>query len=224
VVELPQTRAVAILTRAPDREGKTRLFSALGLAPDAALRAALLLDTIDACRGVAARLVIAVEPPDAWGAVQRLVADDVALMPQPDGDLGARMHGVIDTLLEDGASAVAVIGSDLPELTAEHLSQAFTLLDRDPDAIALGPADDGGYYLIAMCRPAPVFEGIDWGTDRVLAQTRLAAARCQRPTVLVGTLGDVDTPADLRRVCANAPRSRTAAWARAASLGDPPDR
>lgn len=220
MVDLPQTRAVAILTRAPDGPGKTRLFAALRTPPDAALRSALLLDTFDACRAIAARRVIAVAPPEACGRVHRLVGEDVHLMPQPDGDLGARMRGVIETLLADGATAVAVIGSDLPELTADHLSQAFVALDRDPGAIVLGPAEDGGYYLIAMRRPAPVFEGIDWGSDRVLAQTRVAAARAQRSVVLLGTLADVDTVADLRRVRERLPRSRTAGWVRGAGLTD----
>jgi uncharacterized protein len=218
VVELSQARAVAVLTRAPDSGGKTRLFAALGSAPDAALLTALLLDTLDAVSRVAARLVIAVEPPEACAAVQQLVGTSRHVMPQPAGDLGARMHGVIGTLLADGMSAVALVGSDLPELTADLITRAFDALDRDPGAIVLGPAADGGYYLIAVGRPAAVFEGIEWGTDRVLAHTRHAAVRCGRPVVLLEPLSDVDTVADLRRVGARMPHSRTAGWARRAGV------
>ena len=217
-MELPQTRAVAILTRAPDSAGKTRLFAALGRVPDATLLSALLLDTLDACRGTAARCVVAVEPPESSAAVHRLVGEDVELMPQPGGDLGARMSGVMEALLVEGATAVALIGSDLPELTADLLSRAFDALHRDPDAVVLGPAEDGGYYLIAVRRPAAIFDGIEWGSDRVLAQTRLAAARCRRPVVLLDALADVDTVADLRRVCERVPLSRTAVWARGAGI------
>jgi uncharacterized protein len=220
VVELSQARAVAILTRAPGSGGKTRLFTALGSAPDAALLSALLLDTLDAVGSVAARRVIAVEPPEACAAVQQLVGAGLQVMAQPVGDLGARMHGVIGTLLADGMSAVALVGSDLPELTADLLTRAFDVLERDPSAIVLGPAEDGGYYLIAVGRPAAIFEDIEWGSARVLAHTRRAAARCGRPVVLLDPLSDVDTVADLRRVCARVPRSRTAAWARGAGVLD----
>jgi uncharacterized protein len=218
VVELSQARAVAILTRAPDSGGKTRLFRALGSAPDAALLSALLLDTLDAVRSVAARRVIAVEPPEACAAVQQLVGAGLHVMPQPAGDLGARMHGVIGTLLADGMTSVALVGSDLPELTADLLTRAFDALVRDPAAIVLGPAGDGGYYLIAVGRPAAVFEGIEWGTDRVLEHTHRAAERCGRPVVLLDPLSDVDTVADLRRVGARVPHSRTAGWVRRAGI------
>jgi uncharacterized protein len=220
VVELSQARAVAILTRAPASAGKSRLFAALGSAPDPALLSALLLDTLDAIAGVDWRRVIAVEPADACASVRDLTGGGIDIMPQPPGDLGARMDAVIRSLLDGGATSVALIGSDLPELTAHRIVQAFDALERDPAAIVLGPAEDGGYYLIAVRQPAGVFDGIAWGTDRVLAQTRRAAAHASRPVVLLDPIADVDTESDLRRVMLTAPGSRTATWARGAGIAE----
>ena len=213
-MELSQARAVAVLTRAPSRGGKTRLFEALGSGPDSTLLAAMLLDTLDAVRRVDARLIVAVEPAAACAAVQKLVGAGVTVVPQPAGDLGVRMARTMRSLLDDGATAVVLVGSDLPELTAQHVTLAFDALARDPAAVVLGPTLDGGYYLIAFSAPAAVFDSIAWGTSEALAQTVRAVERCSRPVVLLEPMGDVDTPDDLRRVARSRPGSRTAAWAR----------
>jgi rSAM/selenodomain-associated transferase 1 len=214
-VDVSQARAVAILTRAPASGGKRRLFAALGCSPDESLLSALLLDTIDGLAGVDATCVIAVEPPDARGELRALVPDRFELLPQPDGDLGQRMQSLMVLLFERGARAVVLIGSDLPEMTVEYVEAAFTALDREPEAIVIGPAADGGYCLIAATRAVDVFDGIEWSSERVLAQTQAAATRCSRPTLLLPLLGDVDTPEDLRRVLRRTPATRTALWARA---------
>lgn len=208
MVALAHEDVVAILTRAPDSGGKSRLFAALGRPCDPALLRALLLDTIDGVKGAGARVVIAVTPAGA---------DDPAFQPldvidQPDGDLGARMRGVMRQLFAGGARRVALVGSDLPSITAAPVREAFRLLDADPGALVLGPAPDGGYYLIAAAHVPPIFDGIAWGGGAVLQQTRDAAHRAGVPVHLVAAVGDVDTVADLQRLAAT---SRAAAWARA---------
>jgi len=130
---------------------------------------------------------------------------------QPDGDLGERMRGTMAQLLDAGARAVVLVGSDLPSITTTPVRAAFDLLARDRDALVLGPALDGGYYLIAATCVPPVFEGIEWGCQQVLEQTRAAAAHAGMRVHLVDTMADVDTVDDLRRVAAS---SRTAAWLR----------
>jgi rSAM/selenodomain-associated transferase 1 len=140
---------------------------------------------------------------------------DTGVMPQPDGDLGDRMRGVMEAAFTAGANRVALIGSDLPEISAAHLSSAFEMLNADPSALVLGPAHDGGYYLLAASRVPPVFSGIAWGGPDVLEQTRTRATGLGWAVGLLPALGDVDDVADLRRVCRTCPRSRTAAWARA---------
>jgi glycosyltransferase A (GT-A) superfamily protein (DUF2064 family) len=139
---------------------------------------------------------------------------DARVMPQPDGDLGDRMRGVMEAVFATGAPRVALIGSDLPEMSAAHISSAFATLDADPSALVLGPAHDGGYYLLAASRVPPVFSGIAWGSADVRDQTQVKATESGWAVKLLPALGDVDDVADLRRVRDTCPRSRTAAWAR----------
>jgi len=198
----------AILTRAPSAGGKSRLFGALGLPPDPALLEALLLDTLDAARLPGVARVIAVEPAAACDEVRAIVPAGVDVIPQVPGTLGDRMAALMRALFERGAPAVALLGSDLPDLQPRILATAFDLLVDDPSTLVLGPAVDGGYYLIAATATPNVFDGVEWGSDRVLTQT-LAAAQAQRLRVaLLERLRDVDTPADLQAVSAR----RTAAW------------
>ncbi len=215
MVDVGKTDTVAVLTRAPSAGGKTRLFAALGRAPDEDLLAALLLDTLDALSKLDTRIVVAVTPAAACDGVRRLVAPlerdtrPIEVIAQPEGDLGQRMRGTMARLLEEGAPAVAIVGSDLPSLTGVPVRAAFDRLRRDPHALVLGPALDGGYYLIAATRVPPVFDGIAWGGSDVLDRTRAAAERAGWPIRFVETLRDVDSPEDLRHVSRS---SRTMAW------------
>jgi glycosyltransferase A (GT-A) superfamily protein (DUF2064 family) len=136
-------------------------------------------------------------------------------MPQPDGDLGDRMRGAMAELFARGAPAVAVIGSDLPHLTPPTILEAFSALARDPDALVLGPAADGGYYLIAARRVPDVFADIEWGSARARAQTEQAAVNDGFTVHHLATMADVDSADDLRRACATGQGRRTAAWVRA---------
>lgn len=217
MVDVAHADVVAVLTRAPAAGGKSRLFAELGLAPDAALLEALLLDTIDGAAGGGARLVVAVTPPDAVPGVRRLVRADVVA--QPAGDLGERMRGTMAALFAAGAARVALIGSDLPGMTPSRIAGAFAALDRDPGGLVLGPALDGGYYLIAAGRVPPVFTAIRWGGPTVLEETRAAAARAGLRVHEVEALADVDTVADLRQLTSGAPRTR--AWLRSVPPGRP---
>jgi uncharacterized protein len=210
MVDVEDAAVAAILTRAPSAGGKRRLFRALGRTPDPALLASLLLDTLDGTRVPGVARVIAVEPAGACDEIRALVPRDVHVMPQVTGTLGDRMAAVMGDLFAGGAAAVALIGSDLPQMTPDVIAGAFAALTAQPDALVLGPAFDGGYYLIAATGVPAVFEGIDWGTDRVLEQTLAAAARRERRVELLGAMADVDTVADLRAVSGG----RTAEWCR----------
>ena len=106
-----------------------------------------------------------------------------------------------------------LIGSDLPTLPSSHLSAAFEALEAGADLV-LGPADDGGYYLIGMSRPTPaVFEGIAWGSARVLQATRAAAAAPGLRVHEIAPWYDVDTAEDLARVASGRePAPHTRRW------------
>ena len=205
MVELAGAAVVAILTRAPSSGGKRRLFAALGRAPDPALLTALLLDTLDATAVAGVHRAIVVEPPAACDEV-RALAPGVDVRPQVAGTLGDRMRDAMADFFQAGARAVAIVGSDLPDLPATVISEAFEVLTTDPGALVLGPARDGGYYLIAASSVPDVFEGIAWGTSRVLEQTIASATDHGVRVRLLRYFSDVDLPADLENV--RATRSR----------------
>ena len=211
MVDAPDAPVVAVLTRAPSSGGKTRLFKSLGIPSDPTLLTALLLDTIDGAAAPGARRVVAVTPPEGCDEVRRIVGD-VEVMPQPDGDLGARMRAIMAALFDRGAPAVALIGSDLPHVTPAVVSEAFACVARDPDALVLGPATDGGYYLIAARRVPDVFSTIDWGSARVCDQTEEAAAGDGFRVHRLQAMSDVDGVDDLRRAGSSGHARRTAAW------------
>ncbi len=113
------------------------------------------------------------------------------LVPQAGADLGARLAAAFDHLLEPPAARAVVIGSDSPDLPVSHLARAFQKLKhRD---VVLGPAADGGYYLVGLRAPAPsLFAGIPWGTRTVLADTVDAIARAGLSLSLLPLWYDVD--------------------------------
>ncbi len=134
------------------------------------------------------------EPPDArW---RRWLGEGWNLKAQREGDLGERMAAALHDGLSEGYGAAICIGTDAPALTAGHLREACRALRRS-DAV-VGPAADGGYYLIGLKTPAPaLFEGIAWSTGSVLAQTRAAALRARLSLTEIRPLSDLDTAPDL---------------------------
>ncbi len=133
------------------------------------------------------------------------------LTPQADGHLGARMRAAFDDVFARGFERVVLIGSDLPTLPPEHITLAMTALARAP--IVLGPADDGGYYLIGLRELYPeLFDEVSWGSRDVLAQTLTRAERAGVTVELISAWHDVDTSDDLQRVSASSRARHTRAW------------
>jgi rSAM/selenodomain-associated transferase 1 len=214
MVDAAEQIVVAILTRAPSAGGKTRLFEQLGLPADHVLLTALLLDTIDAILPAGIPLVVCVTPAAAVDEVRALVPPGVGVIAQGEGDLGARMHRAFDDLFARGARGVVLVGSDLPGLSPAVILSAGETLRSRPGCVVLGPAEDGGYYLIgATVTPDALFTGIEWSTANVLARTEAIARHAGLETVRLTTGRDVDSMADLAGVPASAVRTR--AWLRA---------
>jgi len=214
MVDARDAPVLAVLTRAPSTGGKTRLFRALGIAPDPALLTALLLDTLDGAAAAGVRRVVAVTPPSACAELRALVGD-AEVVAQPEGDLGARMRETMAALLARGAPAVVMIGSDLPHISAALIVDACARVMTDPDALVLGPATDGGYYLIAARRVPDVFSDVAWGSPQVLAQTERAAVADGLRVRYLPPTHDVDTPDDLQSAVGSGRAPRTAAWCQA---------
>src|SRR5205814_3062320 len=109
------------------------------------------------------------EPVDSIAEMRGLVGDGARLFPQQGDTLGDRMRNAFGHLFAAGYSSVVMIGSDLPSLPTSHLAQAFQYLRDRPDALVIGPASDGGYYMIGLHRLCPaLFTPIPWSTADVL--------------------------------------------------------
>jgi rSAM/selenodomain-associated transferase 1 len=123
------------------------------------------------------------------------------LIPQSGSDLGDRLHRLSAILLERGHPAAILIDSDTPTLPTAYLVDAVTRLTDEATELVLGPAEDGGYYLIGLRRPCrALFDGIPWSGPAVLNETlRRASAKGLRVSMLPSWF-DVDMPDDLIRL------------------------
>jgi rSAM/selenodomain-associated transferase 1 len=197
---------VVVFARAPELgRVKTRLAATLGdveaLAVYRELGARVMraIDPRDAGPrgyGMPWRVVIACTPDGGAEAVRAWLGDRWPVRPQGTGDLGVRMATALADRFVAGADRVVVIGTDCPDVDAGVLADAFTRL-HDHDAV-LGPASDGGYYLIGMRRPLPaLFAGVPWSSPDTLRVTLARAAEHAVSVALLHELHDVDTAADL---------------------------
>ncbi|HEY7472648.1 MAG TPA: TIGR04282 family arsenosugar biosynthesis glycosyltransferase [Gemmatimonadota bacterium] len=193
----PPRPEVAIFAKAPaPGRVKTRLTPALRPDEAADLYRALLLDTMDVVESTGARVTIAFTPASARRPLERLLGGRRRLMVQPPGDLGARIEGVLGQLRENGARRALVVGSDCPGLTPDRIREAWKALETVP--AVLGPALDGGFYLLGLARPEPgLLDGIPWSTDQVLACTRARLRERRLPVRELPAERDLDTPRDL---------------------------
>lgn len=115
---------------------------------------------------------------------------------QKGADLGERMLNAFQDSFENGAEKMVIIGSDCPEITTELIDSAFENLDRYD--VVLGPAKDGGYYLLGMKCPLPMlFRNKEWGTDTVFADTVLDLIDMGLTHFRLKELSDLDTIYDL---------------------------
>jgi uncharacterized protein len=189
-----------VFTRYPiPGKTKTRLIPALGAAGAANLHCQMTEHTLAQVRQLQADGV-AIEVHYAGAEFDRDLADwlgaDLVYRSQGDGDLGDRMALAIKTAVDAGYERVIIIGTDCPGLSADILQLAFQQL-RDRDVV-LGPAIDGGYYLIGMQRFIPeLFVGIDWGTSAVRQQTIEIATKLGLSMGDLPLLADIDRPEDL---------------------------
>ena len=193
------TRRCLVVFTKPSRPGfvKTRLLGELTAERAAHLHAVMLRDLLGRMEAgdFQTRLAWAVGPQE------RLPSSTVGGIRQTGEDLGERLYSGLREMSAE-FDLVAAVGSDHPDLPAAIVEEGFEKLAAGCDVV-LGPATDGGYYLIGVTRRSihrEMFSDIDWSTDRVLQQT---LDRCQRLGVRVEeliSLQDVDTPGDLRQL------------------------
>ncbi|SMP41835.1 hypothetical protein SAMN06295888_10213 [Desulfonatronum zhilinae] len=180
---------------------KTRLVATLGAENAAALYRCFVQDvlrTVDALEG---RVLLSIAPWDMRADFAAWLGSERWFQPQVGPDLGARMDDAFFRAFEAGHDRVVLIGSDLPDLPGSLLVEAFRILDRRE--VVLGPARDGGFYLLGWARRAfrpGLFTTVPWSTPRVLAECRAALLRSGLEPRLLGPWSDVDDEAGLRQL------------------------
>lgn len=191
---------LVIFTRFPEpHKAKTRLIPALGPEGAAQLHGELTRHTLARVRELAEGFPVSVEVRFEGGDAEKMAitfGDRFPYRPQGTGDLGCRMDRAFAEAFREGAERTVIIGTDCPEVTPELIRESFERLATCE--LVLGPANDGGYYLIGLRRPAPqLFTDISWGSQRVLEETLRRANGLFLEVSLLTTLSDVDRPEDL---------------------------
>jgi uncharacterized protein len=189
-----------IFTRYPQPgQVKTRLIPALGPEGAAALHRRMVEHTLDQARALRKIKPVSIEVWFTNGSMtqmQEWLGEDVAYQTQPAGDLGNRLALAFESAFRNGSTATVIIGTDCPDLRTDLLEESFSALQRQ--ALVLGPAIDGGYYLIGLQRPVPeLFAGIAWSTASVLQATVETAEQLGLKPYYLARLSDIDLPQDL---------------------------
>lgn len=189
----PTTRVLGVFAKRP-APGRVKTRLAADTSPEWAARvaSAFLLDTLARLADFDARRVLAYAPDDAAAYFTPLAGDRFVPAPQGGGDLGQRMAAFFQSELRAGVASVVLLGTDSPTLPITYVDQAFRELERAD--VVLGPATDGGYYLVGCARRLPpIFEGVTWGSPRVLAETVARLAAPDWTLALLPPWYDVDT-------------------------------
>jgi hypothetical protein len=195
---MANSAAIGIMCKAPlPGRAKTRLAATIGDDAAARLSACFLRDiaaTIEslpqrlACQGYAVYA-----PAGGEARLREILPPSFTLLLQVDAEFGNVLHGAVHALLAAGHDCVVLINGDGPTLPPRFLVQAVESLRRPGDRMVLGPASDGGYYLVGLTRAhRRPFDDIPWGTDAVAALTRARAAEIGLAVELLPEWYDVD--------------------------------
>jgi len=201
----PHPAALVIFAKAPiPGEVKTRLCPPLTPDEAATLHGSFVLDMLERTKLAVATLQLPFHRYLACAPSSELVffkimeeRQGVRLLDQIGENLGQRMHRTFIDLFAKGYKQVIIVGTDVPTLPLPVYQEAFAMLGRSD--VVLGPALDGGYYLIGLTKPTEqLFTGVPWSTDQVLAVTQRNAMTLGLSVGLTIAWRDVDTIADLQ--------------------------
>jgi rSAM/selenodomain-associated transferase 1 len=175
---------------------KTRLGQAVGLEHAASLQKAFIEDELHMLAEIGADVTMCCDPCRPLADYERLFGPGIAYRPQQGADLGERMLHALHLALRESEAAV-IIGSDLPDLPGPHLAEAFAALRTAQ--VCLGPATDGGFYLLGLSEPLPsdIFKGVVWSGPQVLKKTLANCAATGLTHHLLPAWPDVDRLDDL---------------------------
>jgi len=194
-----------IFTRYPKTgTTKTRLIPVLGAEGAANLQRKMTEHTLKQVKTVSTPDKVTVEVRYDGGnedLMRRWLGSKFEYVLQGDGDLGYRMQRAFEDAFKSGAAAAVIIGTDIPDLAAVDIIKAFAALKQKK--MVLGPAKDGGYYLIGLQKNAflqavaELFSGIKWGEHDVLKKTLSISNRLGLSYFLLDEMDDVDRPEDI---------------------------
>ena len=190
---------LVIFTRYPvPGQAKTRLIPAIGAEHAAQLQRHMTQQTITMAKACQVPLQIRFYGGTP-AQMQSWLGDDLDYQPQGEGDLGAKMHNAFQKGFKQGHDRVVIIGTDCPFIDRKLIHQAFEHLNTHD--LVLGPATDGGYYLIGLRKLFPeLFESITWSTNTVRSKTIAIAQANNISYALLPELSDIDLPEDLAKL------------------------
>ena|ERR1041385_4730203 len=186
-----------IFVKAP-RPGavKTRLAKVIG-APAALAAYHQLVETLLTHLQQLRTVEVCFSPDDAAAEVRSWIRESWSSSPQGAGDLGRRLQAAFQRVFRCGAKRVVIIGSDCPAVSVEDIREAWARL-RTHDVV-LGPATDGGYWLIGLRQLQPeLFRDVPWSSEQVFAETLRRVQRAGLSVHLLRELADVDTDLEWR--------------------------
>jgi len=192
-------QAIVMFTRYPEPGAtKTRLIPALGAEGAARLHCEMAQHMAQVLRQCAERPETLAIVQYTGGNIPKMrdwLGTDLPYEQQAEGDLGARMLAAVEQAMPD-ADRVILVGTDCPFITSDLVQHAFALLRRHD--LVIGPAEDGGYYLIGMRYPlSELFDGIEWGTSEVFQKTMWRADHLSLDVATLPALPDIDRPEDV---------------------------
>ncbi len=197
------TAAVGIICKTPiPGSSKTRMIPLVGTQGAADLAGAFLRDvaaTIEAVDPASGRQGYAVYAPEgSEESLRRFLPSGFGLLCRRDATLGVVLHGATQHLLSAGHDCVVLVNADSPTLPSALISEAIDVLRQPGDRVVLGPASDGGYYLIGLKRAHErLFTDVPWSTPAVYATTVTRAAEISLAVATLATWYDVDDVATL---------------------------
>lgn len=197
---MPARTIVVVMAKAPvPGQVKTRLSPPLSSVQAAAVYDCFLKDRLREMGDlVGCEKAIAYMPEAATRRFKVYGFGSFDIFPQRGRDLGDRMHNIFIDKLREGYGAVVVIGSDSPDLPKSIITQSFERLSSELTDVVIGPATDGGYYLLGMKRPYPeLFADVPWSTGGVLSTTLAITRSLGIRTALLPAWSDIDTYRDL---------------------------
>lgn len=180
---------------------KTRLAATLGEQHAVALYRCFVQDLLRTVDAVDAHTLLSIDPWTMRADFAAWLGNDRWFQPQVGADLGGRMDDAFSQAFEAGHDRVVLIGSDLPDLPGDLLVKALRGLGRHE--VVLGPAQDGGFYLLGWSRRAfrpGLFAAVPWSTPTVFAECREALLRSGLEPHILPSWFDVDLAADLRQL------------------------